>query len=319
MFAGRFERGERADADVDLAGAEREDPAVAAEDLAVLATQLEVRADPRVVRHPRGDVGPARHAVDRVAVPLATEQLAERRPDAVRHHQPTALDLERTRRPTVNSTAATRSPSMRTPTARAPSSASAPLLIATVRRWSSSSVRATAEPHDGRSLSGSVGQGSSSVCPKPCARSPWLTVCAPAASRSRPRRVSSPMARGVSPSPQVLSRGKTCASTSSVSSPARAHHAAAADPAGPAPTTRTSVEVGRVTSRFSQAAPTGWKSRRWPGDCSPWERRSPGPTEVGPGLNDWTGLSSGRNRSRSRPGPRPGHWCRSRSRRSRSR
>ena len=125
--------------------------------------------------------------------------------------------------------------------------------MATVRRWSSSSVRATAEPQSG---SEPPGQGSSSVWPKPCARRPWLTVWERSQS-SRPSLCISPIARGVSPSPQVLSRGKVAASTSTTSSPARAAHAAAAEPEGPAPTTRTSAEVGReegvVTPEFSQA------------------------------------------------------------------
>src|SRR5689334_17157926 len=73
------------------------------------------------------------------------------------------------------------------------------------------------------------------------------------------------MARGVSPSPQVLSRGKTAASTSMVSSPARADQAAAADPAGPAPTTRTSVFSGSdCTPTFSQPAPGDADSRSVP-------------------------------------------------------
>ena len=116
-------------------------------------------------------------------------------------------------------------------------------------------MRATAEPHDGRLLPGCEGHGSSRVWPKPCARSPWLTVWARSQSSS-PSRCSSPIARGVRPSPHVLSRGKTCASTSTVSSPARALQAAAADPAGPAPTTRTSVAWG-------------WS----PGDSPPWPQR----------------------------------------------
>ena len=66
------------------------------------------------------------------------------------------------------------------------------------------------------------------------------------------------MARGVSPSPQVLSRGKTAASASTTSSPRRAHQAAAEEPAGPAPTIRTSVCDGAVglTRRLSQGART---------------------------------------------------------------
>ena len=78
---------ERADADVHLAGPQREDPAVAGEDLATLAAELEVRADPRVVGHPGRDVGAAGDAVHRVAVPLPAEHLAQRRADAVGHDQ----------------------------------------------------------------------------------------------------------------------------------------------------------------------------------------------------------------------------------------
>src|SRR5690349_10191306 len=142
----------------------------------------------------------------------------------------------------LNTTAVTRSPSRRTSNARCPSTATAPALIAVVRRWSSSSVRATAEPQSG---SDPPGQGSSRVWPKPCARKPWFTVWARSQS-SRPSRCSSPIARGVSPSPHVLSRGNTAASTSTTSAPARAAHAAAADPAGPAPTTSTSVLTGAL-------------------------------------------------------------------------
>ena len=51
MSAGPLGGGQGADADVHLAGrrAQREDPAVAGQDLAVLAAQLQVGADPRVV------------------------------------------------------------------------------------------------------------------------------------------------------------------------------------------------------------------------------------------------------------------------------
>src|SRR3954469_8162930 len=47
-------------------------------------------------------------------------------------------------------------------------------------------------------------------------------------------------ARGVSPSPQVLSRGKSALSSSRTSSPWRLRKCAAAEPPGPAPTTTTS-------------------------------------------------------------------------------
>ena len=154
---GSLRGGQAADADVHLAGAEREDPAVAGQDLAVLATQLEVRADPGVVGHLRGDVGAAGDArrrcrgatPGRAPCPAAS---ARRRPPPRRWHS-----ISKVSEPDRNTTAATRSPSRRTSTARAPSIASAPALIAVVRRWSSSSVRATALPHDG---SVPPGQGS---------------------------------------------------------------------------------------------------------------------------------------------------------------
>ena len=153
--------------------------------------------------------------------------------------------------PRVNVTAVTRPPSTRASTALAPSRPVAPASIASVRMRSSSSVRGTAEPWSGREP---PGQGSSRVWPKPCARRPRLTVWSRTQS-PRPSRSSSAIARGVSPSPQVLSRGKTAASASTTSRPARAAHAAAEAPEGPAPTTRTSVRWGVwVTCAFSQPA-----------------------------------------------------------------
>ena len=136
--------GEGADAEVHLAGAEREDPAVAGQHLALLAAELEVGADPGVVGHRRGDVGAPGHAVHRVAVPLAARApcpaaSGRRRPRSAAGSRPRA-----SRRRGANTTVVTRSPSRRTSTARTPSMARAPALIAVVRRWSSSSVRATA-------------------------------------------------------------------------------------------------------------------------------------------------------------------------------
>ena len=86
--------GEGADAEVHLAGAEREDPAVAGQHLALLAPELEVGADPGVVGHRGGDVGAPGDAVHRVAVPLAAEHLAQRRAHAVGDDEPAAVDLE---------------------------------------------------------------------------------------------------------------------------------------------------------------------------------------------------------------------------------
>ena len=254
MFGGSLRGRQGADADVHLAGAEREDPAVAGEDLAVLAAQLEVGADPRVVGHARSRRRSGRRrrrrcrGATRGPAPCPAASGRRRpRPAAGRRSR-------RSRRPAVKTTAATRSPSLRTSTARAPSTASAPALIATVRRWSSSSVRATAEPQAGRRAARPRQQQrlAEAVRPQPVVDG----VGAQPVARG-PSRCSSPIARGVSPSPHVLSRGKTAASTSTTSSPARALHAAAADPAGPAPTTRTSVAVGVVTRRFSPRGPNG--------------------------------------------------------------
>ena len=63
-------------------------------------------------------------------------------------------------------------------------------------------------------------------------------------------RTSSATARGVRPSPQTLSRGNSDFSRSSTSRPAEAQWNAAADPAGPAPTTMTSASscVASTTS-----------------------------------------------------------------------
>src|SRR5699024_10547656 len=89
--------------------------------------------------------------------------------------------------------------------------------------------------------------------PKPFARRPrfvpWERIHG-----SRPSLSSSPIARGVSPSPHVLSRGKTAASARSTSAPWVAVHAAAAAPDGPAPTTSTSVVGVSLTPLVSQYA-----------------------------------------------------------------
>src|SRR5947209_15140329 len=68
------------------------------------------------------------------------------------------------------------------------------------------------------------------------------------------------MARGVRPSPQALSRGKTAASARRTSAPDRAAQAAAADPAGPAPTTRTSVAAGTALAGTGTSVPAGSRS-----------------------------------------------------------
>src|SRR5690606_15537413 len=70
--------GQRPRAEVDLPVAQREDPAIAGQRLAVLVAQLQVGRDPRVVGAVRGHVRATGDAVDGVAVPLTPEHLAER-------------------------------------------------------------------------------------------------------------------------------------------------------------------------------------------------------------------------------------------------
>ncbi len=140
----------------------------------------------------------------------------------------------------ASTTAATRSPSSSTSTALVPSTMTAPDSTAHRRMASSSSVRGMALPIGGNDV---PGHSSSSSCPKPDNRRPLFVVCDRTHS-PRPRRSSSATARGVSPSPQVLSRGKTAESTRTTSRPLRAAHAAAEEPAGPAPMTTMSVSFG---------------------------------------------------------------------------
>ena len=120
---GRAPRGgQRADADVDLAVAEREHPAVPGEQLA--------RRSPRSSRceeihssslRPGADVAAGGHAVRGVAVPFAAEHPAERGACAVGDDQPAAAHRDPRRRPPrAKTTAVTRSPSRSTSTARAP-------------------------------------------------------------------------------------------------------------------------------------------------------------------------------------------------------
>src|SRR3954453_22146494 len=72
-----------------------------------------------------------------------------------------------------------------------------------------------------------------------------------------PRRISCRVARGVSPSPHTLSRGKTLFSSSETCRPRRARWVAVAEPAGPAPTTTTSDST-------LSAPPTGVAAVRRP-------------------------------------------------------
>jgi hypothetical protein len=93
-LGGTLRGGERADPDVHRTATQREDPAVAGQDLVVLAAQLEVRADPRVVGHRGVDVRARGDAVDGVPVPGAAEQLAQRGAHAVGDDQPPTAQLE---------------------------------------------------------------------------------------------------------------------------------------------------------------------------------------------------------------------------------
>ncbi|CFE34729.1 Uncharacterised protein [Mycobacterium tuberculosis] len=120
----------------------------------------------------------------------------------------------------------------------------APVSSATFRIRSSSSRRATALPYDGKL---GPGQSTSTSPPKPLIRNPRCRMWS-ASHLPSPSWCSSATARGVSPSPQGLSRGKVAVSMTRTSRPARAAQAAAADPAGPAPTTTTSALSSTLTS-----------------------------------------------------------------------
>ena len=209
-----------------------------------------MRADPGVVGHLRRDVRPAGNAVDRVSVPLPAQHLAQRGPDTVGHDQGPAGDLEPLPRPLEHDRGdpvALTSYVDRADTVhrrhagldrRGPE-----VVVQLGPRDRGAPVRQRpARPRQQQGLT------------DPWARSPRFTVCARSQSSS-PSFCSSATARGVSPSPHVLSRGNTAASASTTSSPARAAHAAAPAPAGPAPTTSTSADRGTVavTTRFSQA------------------------------------------------------------------
>ena len=155
--------------------------------------------------------------------------------------------------PPSNTTEVTALPRRSTPTALAPSTIAAPDSTATRRIRSSSSALGTALPTTG---SDPPGHSSCSSCPNPDNRSPRFSA-RPRVHSPSPSRSSSAMARGVRPSPHVLSRGKVAESARITLRPARAAHAAAADPAGPAPMTRTSVDRGEVTHPVKQRCRRG--------------------------------------------------------------
>src|SRR5690606_5585303 len=100
---------------------------------------------------------------------------------------------------------------------------------------------------------------------------PWATARSPswrwwraAIAGSRPMARSWCTARGVSPSPQVLSRGKALRSSTQTSWPALASQKPAAAPAGPPPMTRTSCRS--VAMGPEPRAPAG--RRRRPGSAA---------------------------------------------------
>ncbi|MCP9966096.1 hypothetical protein LUX39_14340 [Actinomadura madurae] len=112
----------------------------------------------------------------------------------------------------------------------------APAEIALRARSSSRSARVRVRPEP-------EGQGISRRRPAPMRRMPSLRN-QPGVVMSTPREWSSRTAWGVRPSPQIFSRGKDVFSRTRTSRPERARWVAAADPAGPAPTTMTSCITG---------------------------------------------------------------------------
>ena len=214
-------RRQRADADVHLAVAEREHPAVAGQDLAVGAAQLQVRADPRVVRAVGLDVAADRHAVRGAAVPLATEHPAELGARAVRDDQPVAGHGEGlgcaggTPRRTPARRRARRPPRGRRP-------AAAPRCPARPGGWCG---RARCAGRRCRRRAGCRPARAGRAPGRSRARAGPSSRVRPASQSPRPSRRSSAIARGVRPSPHALSRGNVCLSASTTSRPARAAQA----------------------------------------------------------------------------------------------
>ena len=154
------------------------------------------------------------------------------------------------------STSVTRSPRDSADTAR-PVMVRAPACTAASRMPASNVSRGIAPPKLGNEP---PGQGRYNSRPNPAARRPQFRV-GPTQS-SMPRWSSSAIARGVRPSPQGLSRGNVAASARRTSIPARARPIAAADPAGPAPTTRTSQRwSGAVTCTLWGRQPSAATAR----------------------------------------------------------
>ena len=234
-------RRQRAHADVHFAVAQREDPAVAGQHRAVGGAQLQMRSEPGIVAARRGQIAAGGDAIHRLLMPPPAQHPAQCRAGTVGDDQLAAPDL--------------RSVGQRH--RRHPR-----------RRIMMNADRFDAESHPcagffgdfadpvvefdaGHRAAGGrerrAGPFTSTSPPNPLIRRPRCRIRASSHSPS-PSRSSSATARGVSPSPQALSRGKFAASMTSTSRPALAAHAAAADPAGPAPTTTTSALLSMLTS-----------------------------------------------------------------------
>ena len=85
--------------------------------------------------------------------------------------------------------------------------------------------------------------------PGPVSHMPSTGTPRASTASARPWRASSAIAPGLSESPQSLSRGKIARSSRRTRTPARASTSAAIAPAGPAPTTSTSVQGLRHSAR----------------------------------------------------------------------
>ena len=138
-------------------------------------------------------------------MPLAAQHPAQRRARAVGDDQPLAADLEALAVAARRPPPVTRLAVPSTSTARAPSHGLAPR-PSSATSGSGRRAPCAAPPCRGRAAT-PPGHGSCSSAPNPAARSPRLTPCARAPSRRGRAGRSSAIARGVRPSPQVLSRG----------------------------------------------------------------------------------------------------------------
>ena len=132
---------------------------------------------------------------------------------------------------------------------------SAPESIAACITIASNSARGATAPTGGNTPSG---HNTSRTLLPACTRSPSMRWNR---SRSMPRRRHSITARGVRPSPQDFSRPCVAFSKRTTDAPPRAAHAAADEPAGPAPITAMSTCSMAQLSRVNAArTPSGQDS-----------------------------------------------------------